>query len=502
MLSSGSGGADLSECPAPLQAYDLLLLSCDCTMAAPLRPRSLTTGSLPRNLFRLAAPIAVGHALHVVYSLVDTFWLGRFDSLHGAHALGGPGVSLPFLFLIVSAGMGFGTAGTALVSQHTGADRPRDADRAAGQVFLLLCGLCAIFALPGALSAGQILRIARAPAVVVPHAVPYMQILMLGLPAMAVGMAYDSVLRALGDTMTPLLIGAGANLLNFVLDPLLIMGLDLGAAGAAWATLISRLCAAVACIILLRRHHAGLHVRLADLMPDWPVLRQILRVGMPAAIGSSVTAVGFALYQVMVNELDETVVKAFLIGFRVIMFVGIPAQAMSMAAAPIVGQALGAGKPGLARRAIWTSVGLVAVAVVLPYALLTWQGALVARVFIDDPKVIAEARSFFLIVPASSYFFGVIMVLMAAFYGSGHTRPVMVLAFVRLWVLRLPIAYVLGFVLGRGSRGVYEGMMIGNILSALLALWLFYAGDWLKAIVPVTSQEGSDESPTPPASET
>ena len=85
------------------------------------------------------------------------------------------------------------------------------------------------------------------------------------------------------------------------------------------------------------------------------------------------------------------------------------------------------------------------------------------------------------------------MVLLAAFYGSGHTLPAMAVSIMRLWLFRLPAAYVLAFVLGWGSTGIYTGMVIGNVLSAFIALWLFMGGRWESAVVPT----GTDTSEEP-----
>jgi putative MATE family efflux protein len=447
------------------------------------RPRDLSSGSLPQNLFRMAWPLAAGQALQVVYNLVDAFWLGRYDHEFNASTLGAPGVAMAFGFVVVAFGMGFGNAGTALVAQHTGAGRHGEASRAAAQAMGLLCMLAAALALPVVIWAPGLLRLAQTPREVFPHAVTYIRITLAALPAVMLWIGYASVLRALGDTVTVLIVGAAANLLNFVLDPVLILWLKMGAAGAATATVLAQVCGVAACLVLLRRGHAGLHVHRSDFKPDWAVVRKVLRIGVPGAIGNSATSVGFALYQVMVNRLGVTVVEAVTIGFRVISLFGIPAQSMAMAAAPVVGQALGAGKPQLARRAVWVSVALIAVGMLLPYGFLMWQGSLVAGIFVKKPEVIRETDLLFRWISASSYFFGVTWVLTAAFWGSGHTRPTMILAFVRLWLVRLPVAYLLAFVLVWGSRGIYVGMLVGNVVSAAMAYWMFRFVNWQRAVV-------------------
>jgi Na+-driven multidrug efflux pump len=165
---------------------------------------------------------------------------------------------------------------------------------------------------------------------------------------------------------------------------------------------------------------------------------------------------------------------------------------MAMAAAPVVGQALGAGKPERAKRAVRMSVVLVALGMAVPYLLMMWQGRLVARLFVNDPDVIDEAFRFFLIVPASNYFFVVINVLSAAFYGSGHTRPVMVVSLLRQWALRLPLGYLFGYLIGWGSVGIYVGMGIANVVCAVILIALFRSGRWAKAVIPASPEERAE----------
>jgi putative MATE family efflux protein len=450
----------------------------------------LVSGSLAWNLFRLAGPIAATSLLQALYSLVDAFWLGRFSKT----ALAGPGATMPLFFVVFAVGFGFGTAGTALVAQHTGAGNRREADRAAGQTLLLLVALGALLGGPIVAFTPQLLRLIRVPPEAIGDAQAYLRIYMLAAPLMGFAIGYSSVLRALGDTITFLYIGAAANLANLVLDPALINGWwiapRMGAGGAALASLSARGLEAAVCVVCLGRGRMGLRLHARDFRPDWPILGRILKVGLPVALNRSSDSVGFTVFQSMVNSLGVAVVGAFVIGFRIIHLFNLPAHSMAMAAAPVVGQALGARQPHLARRAVRSSAWVVAALLFLPLQYLWRYGDQVARAFTDEADVIAEAAAFFSVVPASSYCFGVLMVLLAAFYGSGHTTPAMVVGVVRLWVLRVPLAWLLGFGLGMGSTGVYLGMVIANIVCALLALAMFLLVDWQR---PVVELEGDRE---------
>lgn len=458
--------------------------------------RDLTSGSLKWNLFRLAAPAAAGIILQSAYNLVDAFWLGKVGSV----ALNAPGLTGQISFLVVAAAFGFSVGGTALVAQYTGAGRHSDADRAAAQNILLLCFLITLLSLPTIVLTPWVLKVCQAPPESVPAATAYMRIYMSGMPLVAFVTAYAGALRALGDTITVVIITAAANVLNFGLDPVLIFGLAgmprLGVTGAALATIISQAIAALVCLGCLLRGRAGLRIGWRDLRPDWDMLGRTLRIGFPSALAGGLNSFAYNLFTVFtINPLGSTTLSAFTIGFRVIHFFDAPTQAMAAATGPVVGQALGAGKVKLARRAVWLSVLVVGLLMAPLVILLAWQGQFVARLFIPDPEVIAETRRFFFLVPSSTYLFGVLMVLMAAFYGSGHTVPALVVAITR-GVVRVGIAVLLVYVAGAGSIGAYIGMVAGNVVAALLALWLFLAGGWETGVI--RRREGAHVPPEGP----
>ena len=450
--------------------------------------RDLTQGSLPRTILGMALPIMAGMALNSLYSLVNAFWLGKMET--GAReALAAVGPSAALTFIVVAFGMGFGSGGTALVAQYTGARRPRDADKAAGQTMILLTGSSTVLAALMFIFAPQVLFALRTPPEVMPQAVDYLRITLIGVPFTAFNIGYGSALRALGDTMTMVVVAFFANVVNFALSPPLIFGWGpipaMGVRGAAVVAAVSAMLTALACLVLLQRGRAGLRLTWPDFRPDWPMIRQITRIGLPAGVSMSSNSIGFLVLQGMINSLGATVMGAFTVGSRLVEILGVPASALAVSTASVVGQALGAGKAALARRAVRLSVWLFALGMLLPYAVVTVFGQGVARGFTHDEGIIVEAGRFFLLVPASNYCFNILMVVMAAFYGSGHTRPVMVISLLRQWVLRIPIALLLGFGLGMGSIGLYWGLVIGNLISAVLAWWAFRTGEWERAVVPL-----------------
>jgi putative MATE family efflux protein len=349
----------------------------------------------------------------------------------------------------------------------------------------LVAGLVFVFARP-------VLRFLRTPEEVMPQALPFLRILLCSMPFIAFNIGYGSALTALGDTLTMVVIQFGTNVINFGLSPMLIFGVGpfpaLGIRGAATASLFASILTAVISVILLRRGRSGLRLTLWHFRPAPKVIRLILRIGLPAAVGMGNNSLGFLVLQGMINELGATVMGAYTLGSRITQIISVPAGALAVSTAPVVGQALGAGKPALARRAVRTSVMIYAFGMLLLYAALMLEGHIVARAFTHDRGVIAEAARFFLLVPASNYCFSIMMVVTSAFYGSGHTRPVLVISMVRQWLLRIPICMILcfgwGFIPPHGSEGLYVGLVIANVASAAFAWWLFHVVAWEKAVVP------------------
>ena len=443
----------------------------------------LLSGSIPGALLRLSLPVLVTILLQTLYNMADAFWLGKL----GREALPAPGISFPILFFFISFGAGFSVAGTALVSQYTGSGQADKANLAAGQTLFYMVLGAGIISLVGEMLAIPILRLMRTPDDVFLNACTYLRIIFAGIPFMALSFIYGGVMRGVGNAVTPMLVDLGANMLNILLDPFLIFGWGpfprMEVAGAATITVFSRILASLACMILLVSGRRGLKVRWAQLRPRRAYLRRILRIGMPAAVGQSGASLGFMVTQGLVNSFGSVVVSAFTVAVRAIQVLNVPAMGLSAGATALIGQNLGANQIRRAEKTIWWAVGMVAVTLALGCSLLVFYSQPIIRLFIDDPQVVAQGVVLFRIVSSSVFFFGIIVVIFGAFQGAGKTSPVMVLSIGRLWLLRIPIAYVLSFTLGWGSLGIWWGMFFSNVVTSIAGLIWFSRGTWKQKVI-------------------
>lgn len=443
----------------------------------------LLSGSIPGALLRLSLPVMATFLLQTLYSMADAFWLGKL----GREAISAPGISFPILFFFVSLGAGFSVAGTALVSQYTGSGQKDQADLAAGQTLIFLLMGAVIISLAGVMASGSILRLMQTPADVFVNAHLYLRVLFVGIPFMAISFVYGGIMRGVGDAVTPMIIDIATNLLNILLDPFFIFGWGffprMGVAGAALVTVGCRFLASAACVALLISGTRGLKVRWPQMRPRWNYLGRIMRIGMPAAIGQSGASLGFMVTQGFVNSFGSAVVGAFTVAVRVIHLINVPGMGFSAGASALIGQNLGAGQIKRAEKTVWWGVGMVAAFLAVGCSLLVFASEPIIRLFINDPEVIAEGIVLFRVISYSVFFFGIIMVVFGAFQGSGKTTPVMVLSLTRLWLLRIPLAYLFSFILAWGHLGIWWGMFISNVVISLLGLYWFSRGTWKQKVI-------------------
>ncbi|MBN2171583.1 MAG: MATE family efflux transporter [Candidatus Krumholzibacteriota bacterium] len=448
-----------------------------------LAGRDMTHGSLTRHLLAVAWPIMLSWLLQTLHNLVDAFWLGRL----GKEALVAPTITMNVVFIAIALAMGLGMGGTTLVSQYRGAGREPEMRRAGGQTLLLLSVVGTVVAVLGLFLSEPILRLLQTPADAFDGTLVYLRWILAGMPFMFAFFVYQGIHTGMGDTIRPMQINAITVALNVVLDPLLIFGPGplpaLGVAGAAIATCAARL---VASVIGLHRLFTGSHgfrLRAADLRWEPRMAARIARVGLPLSLGQAGTALGFTLLIGIVNTFGSAVTAAFGIGNRIVHMAMVPAHGFSQANATAVGQSLGAGKPERAARSVRRAALLIGLVLAPITVLMAFFGADISRLFVDDPEVVRYGADLFRIISPSVFAFGFVMVLFGSFQGAGHTMPMLVLNLSRLWLLRIPCAWLLAVVLAMGPGGLWWAMFLSNTVTALAALVWFSRGTWKRKVI-------------------
>jgi putative MATE family efflux protein len=462
------------------------------------RNRDLIRGPIARSLLLLAWPVMLSNLFQTIYNLVDTLWLGRL----GKVAIAAPTLSWPLVFFMISIGAGVTIAGTALVAQYTGANRHEEANHAAGQVFTFTGILAVLLGIVGFFAARPLIIAMGAGPDLLDSASSYLRIVYAGIPAMFGMFVVTALLNGVGDTVTPMKLMGLSVALNTILDPLLIFGWGpfpaWGVSGAAVATVFSRGLVSIIGLYLLCSGKVGIHIRFRHLRLRWDTVKHILVIGGPASFGQSGTALGFSIMTGILARFGTAVVSAFGIGNRIISIALMPAMGLGQATATMVGQNLGANEKSRAERSAWAGMGISTVFLLAASIIVYALRASLVRMFIADNEVIALGSQMFAITAMAFPFMGVLQVVIGTYQGSGHTIYSMFFSLFRLWALRIPLVYVLGFVLTMGADGVWWAMFISNLGGSVVSIAFFFSGNWKHRVIkepPIPIEELEEAVP-------
>ncbi|HDZ36134.1 MAG TPA: MATE family efflux transporter, partial [Thermococcus sp.] len=399
----------------------------------------ILNGPIEKTLLILAGPLIVNNLVQVVYNITDTFWLGKL----GREALSAPGVTWPIIGTLMALGMGFTTAGFAFVGQYIGAEEYEKANRSAGALYSLMLFFSVITAIVSVLILPYALRFMKVTPTLYPHAKTYATIVFLGIPFSFTFMAFEALVRATGDTKTPVKITLLTVLINIVLDPLLIFGWgpfpELGVAGAALATVMANTTGSIIGLYLLFTGRVALRLSPSSLRPDFKFYGKLFRVGLPSSIGQSANSFGFVVLTRIIMGFGDVTYAAYVITTRLVNFLTSIARGISMAMGTMVAQNVGAGKFERAKRIAERTMLVNFTIATLAILIIGIFRVPIFKVFLNDPKVIAESKivlEYFLI--SVPFFNGIFIVVNRTFSSAGHTKKSMLLGIIRLWGLRIP----------------------------------------------------------------
>ncbi len=435
-------------------------------------------GPIAKTILKLAFPIMIGNGMQVLYNLADTFWLGKV----GADAVAALSVGFPIVFLLISIGGGITVAGTALVSQYTGAGDYEHTNKVAGQVLVFVMGLAIILSVVGVMFNEAILKLIGTPADILPAASSYLDIIMGGAGFMFLFFIFSALLRGYGDTRTPMQMMVGSTLLNIILDPFLIFGWGIfpawGVAGAAVATIFSRGVAGIIGLVILLQGKRGIHLTPDCLRPDWKYIKKIIKIGFPSAAEMSIQAVGMNIMMMIVTNFGSAVIAAYGIGMRILSVIMMPSRGFSRATTAMVGQNLGAVQPKRAEKSGWVSCGILLVLLSLMGGLFALFAEAIISVFNGDSEVIAAGTGFLQVFAPVFGFLGVRIVIGGSLRGAGSTVAAMILSAIALVGLRIPLSLLFAYGFNLQEGGIWWGMALGSLLSAVIASIWFKFGSW------------------------
>jgi putative MATE family efflux protein len=420
------------------------------------------------TLLRLSGPMALGFLAVILFSVVDTFWVGRL----GARELAAMSFTFPVVFLIMSISIGIGVGVTAVVSRAIGAGEPDRVCRLTTDGLLLANGLVVMVALAGLLTIRPVFGVLGASPDMIVLIGQYMTPWYIGVGFIVIPIVGNSAIRATGDTKTPSLIMIIAGGVNLILDPILIFGLGpfprLELQGAAIATVIAYTITFFAAFAILWKRERMLDFSrpaFAEVIESW---RRILYVGVPAAATQMLVPLATAVLTRIVAGFGPAAVAAFGVGTRIESLSMIVPMALAASVTPFVGQNLGARNCARVRAGLRFGVLVSLVYGAIAAGVLAILARSLASIFTVEPAVVDMMSWYLYIIPVSYGFFGAMFAVNATFNAADHPLRAAFIIVVRLFVLAVPLAMV-GSALG-GLAGVFAGISAANVLVGILAI--------------------------------
>ena len=430
---------------------------------------ALLTGDPKKAILKLSGPMIVVMLLMSTYNLVNAIWVAGL----GADALAAVGFVSPLFMVLIGLGNGLGAGATSVISRRIGAGDHAGANSAAVHALLITLVLSAILTVPLLLFADPIL-IAFGAGETVGLAIEYGQIVFCGTILLLITSVLAAILRAEGDTKRIMYVLGASSILNMILDPVLIYWAGLGIAGAAWGLIISQIMVALVLLYwFFVKKDTYISLSWKVFAPDRKTANDILGVGLPASTEFFLISILSIIINFMLVTVAGTdAVAVYTAGWRLVMFAIIPLAGISVSVVSVVGAAYG-GRHYDKLPVILNFSMMFGLAIALCTSAITWIfSQQIATIFTYSPETAYLAPTIAAFIGVMCLFYPFVppgMMSASIFQGVGKGLTSLVISVMRNLVFIAVFAYVLGIVLGMGERGIWWGIVIGDILGGLVA---------------------------------
>ena len=463
--------------------------------------RSIVEGPLARAVWRLAWPTMLVNIIGGLQSLVDQVLVGHIVGYTGNAAIG---VSNQIFIAVVIFVSSLFTGMSVLVARFAGAGDADKVDRTVYQAFITAVGIAVLVLAPaGYFLAPSLLDFVNAAPAVQAEALPFLRIMFVTSTGMLVFFMLGGALRSAGDARTPMILGFVLTALNIVFNVVLIRGLGpipaYRTAGAAMGTAIAS--GLVALYAIVRLWRGGWVVRFPrghGYGPDWGIIRELFRFGLPAGIQGIAMNVGGVFLLSFIGSLAQSAAAqaAFAVSYtQLFSFVTWTSIGLMGAAAAVAGQNLGAGRPDRTARAVHIAARIgVTGAAFAGVAFFLFPRELLAVFGIEEPAVVAIGTELLRILSVSGLFISAALTYTGGLQGTGDTKSPLYISIVSQVVLPLGICYVIQQTGTLQPMHIWLAILAGHATRFSLSFFRFVQGKWREIAVDIGPAEAAGPS--------
>ena len=428
------------------------------------------------GLIKMALPIFIGFLIHVVYHIVDMYFVGKISTI----SIAALGFNMPIVFFTFGISMGLGTGITAVIAKYIGAKRNDMAIKTAknGLVLLLLSGL--ILSSVILIFNKKILILMGIPQDLILPALSYLSIILFGIPVTHLSVAFRSIYMGEGESKTPMLILGVGTIINIILDPIFIFTFELGIKGAAWATVFSQFVVLLVYVFFVfakKNNYLKLQIPSVNMgilkKMNKSIIKEIFNIGIPASLSMIIMSFGISLYNYIISIFSSKSVAAYQIVHNIEQFYFIPVISIAMASVTLIGMFYGAKKYHLVKYIVKFSIlinVLIGIILSIIFVIIT---PTIFLFFTKDIEVVRVANSYFRVMVFIYPILSLGLTSTRVLQGFGTGLPSLVVTAVRVIVVSVPLALFFTHVEGRPIEWVWYSMATSTIVATIIGyLWL------------------------------
>ncbi len=436
--------------------------------------RDMTNGSPTKLILQFSLPMLIGNLFQQFYNMVDSIVVGKFVNYK---ALAAVGATSSLIFLIFGLTFGLSAGISIVISQYFGAKDYDNVRKGFATATYIIIGASLIMGTIGFFSSRWLLELLNTPEDVIGMSDLYMKITYAGILGIACYNGMAAVLRALGDSITPLIFLIIASLLNVALDLIFVIVFHWGVAGVAIATIISQWVSAIGCVLYALAKVKLLRIPLKEFKPDVAIFRKCIRLGIPVALQNSFVSISIMALQGVINGFQETIMAAATVVNRIEQLVLQPGMSLGAAVASFTGQNVGAGNIDRVKKGMKSATVLILIFSLIMLPMLFYGGEYMMRLFTkkEDFEVVTYGVQGIRITSFFYSFVGMIFITRNFLSGSGDIQVPMVMGFTEV-ICRVAFSSFLAAQLG--FRGIFWATAITWFVTGIVGILRVLSGKW------------------------
>lgn len=426
-----------------------------------------------KSMWRLAVPIMIGMGIQTLYTIIDMIFIGRL----GGDAIASVAFNMPIFFFVMGLSFGLGNGVTASIARFIGSNDKVNADNSAEHAVAMALAISLILTVSGLLFGKQILLFIGCTNDILPLAWDYLKVSCYGISFGVFSGFFRSILAGEGEMKLPMVVAGLGTVLNTILDPIFIFYMDLGVAGAAWATTISQIIVCLVFIYMLFvKNHTYVRFKLMDFSFSSYIIYDIIKVGIPVSMSMVVMALGQLVFNRLLVNFSTDAVAAYQIGGRVDMIVFLPIFGIASALTTIVGMFYGADEfEKIKSISLYGIKSSFLITTICSFFLFIFAPSVV-KVFTMDTVIQKISIDYLRTISFLFPFISIGLTIGRILQGLGRGMPSLVITIVRVIGLAGPLAYFFTFVLDKPVEWIWYSMFISGIFATIISItWITVA---------------------------